>query len=53
MSFSFDSFLRINFKKIQLAHQNFQIDVIEIVNPAFPNSDLFYRSSKALKKSVG
>ncbi len=53
MSSSFDSFFRIIFEKIQLALQNFHIDVIEIVTPAFPNSDLFHHSFKALKKSVG
>jgi len=51
---SFKSLLRINFRKIQLAHQNFYVDAFEIVNPGFPNSDFLHRLSKALtKKSLG
>ena len=40
MFFSFDSLLRINFRKIQLAHRNFHIDAFEIVNRGFPGRNL-------------
>ena len=43
---SLHSLLRINFGKIQLAHQNFYIDAFEIVNPGLLNSDPSRRFSK-------
>ena len=48
---SFKSLLRINFGKIQLAHQNFHIDAFEIVNPGLLNSDPSRRLSKTLTKN--
>ena len=48
---SFKSLFRINFWKIQLAHENFHIDALEIVNPGLLNSDPSRRPSKTLTKN--